>query len=473
MRDFTYEEQGDKRYLVYAKKGDDKLDSFTMEMLSNNTINGLAPFSCIQIDDVVYMKYNITGLISLTEYFSKLVKRQSFLTILEGLADSILLADDYMLAVSAYIFDESYIYINPESLAVSMVVLPIIHEERSPSEFFRKLLFDVSYDQTEDCTYIASLINLLRDDKGFSLYTFKEQVSNFKKTENYYTGTKTEKANSIHESLVPGNISHGKNIQKKTGNFDVSQNDKEKEERQEWLNIIFSGEHEETEKKKKGFFSKKEGKKEKKEKKSKLFFGRKAEKEEVELSTGFQAGTPLEGVAIPGMDFIDWKQNTIGGKAVLDKSESEKFQGQHVSVPAQDVKIQQIDAEQQDFGETVYLEEDPEDTILIDPEIEQPRKKFMLYRYSTKETFELKGDVIRIGRSPSVSEVCISGNRGVGRIHAILYVRDEQVFIADNDSKNKTFVNGEQIKSGDAPKLLQSGAKIRLGDEELEFRISG
>ena len=77
-----------------------------------------------------------------------------------------------------------------------------------------------------------------------------------------------------------------------------------------------------------------------------------------------------------------------------------------------------------------------------------------------------------MGRSPSISEICISGNRGVGRVHAVLYVRNGQVYIADNNSKNKTFVDGEELKPGDSPKMLLSGSKIKLGTEELEFRIS-
>ena len=44
--------------------------------------------------------------------------------------------------------------------------------------------------------------------------------------------------------------------------------------------------------------------------------------------------------------------------------------------------------------------------------------------------------------------------------------------IVDNDSKNKTYVNGEQLKPGDTPKILSPGDKIQLADEELEFCIS-
>ena len=43
--------------------------------------------------------------------------------------------------------------------------------------------------------------------------------------------------------------------------------------------------------------------------------------------------------------------------------------------------------------------------------------------------------------------------------------------IADNDSKNKTYINGEQLNPGDDLRILSPGDKIQLADEELEFRI--
>ena len=51
MTAFTYEEQGNKKYLVYEKMPEDTLDTLTLEMISNNQIEGLAPTNHIQIDD--------------------------------------------------------------------------------------------------------------------------------------------------------------------------------------------------------------------------------------------------------------------------------------------------------------------------------------------------------------------------------------------------------------------------------------
>ena len=78
---------------------------------------------------------------------------------------------------------------------------------------------------------------------------------------------------------------------------------------------------------------------------------------------------------------------------------------------------------------------------------------------------------MRIGRSPAVTEICISGNKGIGRVHAILYSRGGQLFIEDNNSKNKTYVDGVQLEPGQSPRRIENGSRIRLGDEELEIHI--
>ena len=129
------------------------------------------------------------------------------------------------------------------------------------------------------------------------------------------------------------------------------------------------------------------------------------------------------------------------------------------------------DAEVQDFGPTAFMDDTSEETLFLDKAQNGPQPKMVLYRLSTQEVFEIQGDMVRIGRNPAISEICISGNRGIGRIHAILYVRKGQVGIADNDSKNKTYVNGEQLNPGDDLRILSPGDKIQLADEELEFRI--
>lgn len=484
---FRNEEQEGKRYLIYEKREEDVLDTFTMEMLSNNKIEGLVPFSCIRMDRDVKMKYNITGLITLQELFSSTIAKQKFLGILEGLAENMLRAEEYMLDVSSYILNESLIYTDPEGVKVFMIVLPIRREGEKAEAFLKSLLFDVKYDQTEDCSYVASLMNFLGSENSFSLKDFREQIVRFRKnslterrreqfrrevsdsqTENKPECLKKERSNQLNLysdwkiPIPPNELPFDKH-----SNSAAIELGSHTQEKQRNLDIVFSDLEEEPDKKKKSLFSKKE-KNEKKEKKR--LFGKKKEKgNDSNSDDGVSVKTPLGGIAIPGMDLI--------GKLQAERKENEELNGrnsaqrQPISIPVQQVDMDRKEVDQEDFGETVYMDEDSEAPTEFEEE-KTPRQKFILYRCSTQETFEIKGDVVRVGRSPSISEICISGNRGVGRVHAVLYVRDGQVYILDNNSKNKTFVDGEELKP-DQPVMLLSGAKIRLGTEELEFRISG
>ena len=483
MNSFTYEEQGEKKYLVYTKTKEDDLDMFTMEMLMNNKIAGTASFSCIQMDDTIYMKYNITGLQSMSEFLSGEVKKHDFLKLLKSLTDSLIIADEYMLNVSSYILDTSYIYIYPTDMQVSMIVLPVRRDEIPPENFLKKLLFDVKYDRTEDRSYVASLISFFGSSGVFSLTSFRDQVCQFDKN-NYpgyqnrgYVENPVNNRQPVYENRISNKAGERESYipENKSNEAPVRKHAAPTPEKQECLDILFSDAPEEEEKKtKKGFFAKtKKG--EKKEKGFRIGFGKKSKAgREGETDPGINMGSPIDGLAIPGMDFPRGRQTGESTNGKTEKKEMNQIENpaQFMSIPAQNVNIRQMEAQQQDFGETLYLQDDSDETVLIDQNQYRAKPKYILYRCSTQESFELKGDIIRIGRNPRISEICISGNRGIGRIHAILYMRDGQVFISDNDSKNKTYVDGEQIKADAEPKLLLSGSKIRLGDEEFEFRIS-
>ena len=94
MTAFTYEEQGNKKYLVYEKMPEDTLDTLTLEMISNNQIEGLAPTNHIQIDDHFFMKYDITGCKSLREYLQGTISRKQLFDIMESIADTAIEAED-------------------------------------------------------------------------------------------------------------------------------------------------------------------------------------------------------------------------------------------------------------------------------------------------------------------------------------------------------------------------------------------
>lgn len=461
---FTYEEQGDRKYLVYEKRAEDSMDTLTLEMISNNRIQGVAPPIYIQKDDSIYIKYDITGLKSFREYLEGCVSRQKLLGIMESIADTAIEAEDYMLKLSSYILNADHIYLDPADMKVFMIVLPIVREEIPLETFLKKLLMDVRYDQTEDCSYVAALINFFSSSETFSVYGLKEKIIQFKQEKSYVkkeTEKKIEKQKEFRTQKEQKT-----SIENAANENHIVPNSPQK---QHCLNVLFSNEDEDAPKKeKRGLFFRKEKQEKGENNEKKGFFARRAEKRQKNEEKSLGMDSVLGGLAIPGMDQPGMPQDAGEEKAA--GMPWGNVREQKVAVPAQSIGLDQIPVESDDFGETEWMgEEDDETAILGQGENFGP--EFILYRVSTQEVFKISGEITRIGRSSTVAEICISGNKCVGRIHAFLHIRNGRVFLEDNHSKNKTYVDGIQLNPDKPACELKNGAKIRLGDEELEFRI--
>lgn len=467
MSMFDYEIQDTRRYLVYKKSIDDTIDTVAMEMMQSNRIEGLLPFMSVQVDDVIYMKYDITGMSNLKEYLSGIVSRNKVLSVLESMLDAILVSDDYLINVNSYVLDTSYIYVDPALKKTNMILLPVEREETSIEVFLRKLFFEIQFDQSEDCSYVAALINFLGDSKSFSIQKFKEQIKRYngvkireKKVEVPPISADIKEApqpNIVKEE--PKSIKHSRPFPSMTREQLLQELEKKKN-----LDILF--EHEGLEKKKenKGLFMKKDSdtEEEKKEKSKWPIFGKKRKKEK---QSADNSGGALLDIAIPGQDLFQGIKNEKNG------SVSDQPVKKEIAVPARKVKIEQYQVDEEEFGATVNMGEGEEPTVTIAHK-RQSLDKFVLYRCRTGESFKIHDEITRIGRNPKITEICITENKGIGRLHAILYMIDGEVFIRDNNSQNGTYVNDKQILPNMEPYQLPHNSKIYLGDEEFEFRIN-
>lgn len=522
MVGFAYEEQEGRKYLVYEKEAETELDTLTLEMMSNNRIDGVVPSNHIRIDDRFYMKYDITNLKSLREFLKGVVNREKIMAVMESIVDATMAAEDYMLSLSSYVLDADYMYIDPSVRKVSMIVLPVKREEMSIDVFLKKLLMSIQYDQTEDCSYVVALINLFGGFESLSLLSFKTQIEQFKVSGKQTPGSGTAGLRTTEANTEESNRSSmsGKELQSQSyqappqsqpsqipsqsrsylsplplpqsqpfradgaaGGSPIMISDEDRKKivhdlkREHDIDILFSGEGEAPKKEKKGFFFKKDksekSEKPEKEKKAekKSFWEKLGKKKSSEKVPDMDAG--LGGFAIPGMD-LPGQVKTCGDEC--DKgnySSNVAYREQEIAIPAQRIALEKRAVERQDFGKTEFIraEEDDDETFIIGAEQSAAGPEYILYRRSTQESFRICEEIMRIGRSPAVTEICISGNKGIGRVHAILYSRGGQLFIEDNNSKNKTYVDGVQLEPGQSPRRIENGSRIRLGDEELEIHI--
>lgn len=106
---------------------------------------------------------------------------------------------------------------------------------------------------------------------------------------------------------------------------------------------------------------------------------------------------------------------------------------------------------------------------LVKKEIPRTAPKYpTLTRRSTGVSVNIDRPVFRIGKERDRVDFCITENRTVSRHHATIYCRDGSCFIEDNNSTNKTYINGTPLLPEREIKL-KDGDVIKLSNEEFDF----
>ena len=88
-------------------------------------------------------------------------------------------------------------------------------------------------------------------------------------------------------------------------------------------------------------------------------------------------------------------------------------------------------------------------------------------RRCTGEKFEVVIPSTRIGSSPRDTEICVSNNPVISRLHARIECVDNEFYLVDNHSTNHTYLNGRQV--GETPVRLEDGEVFVLANEEFVF----
>ena len=98
----------------------------------------------------------------------------------------------------------------------------------------------------------------------------------------------------------------------------------------------------------------------------------------------------------------------------------------------------------------------------------EPRPYLIRTKYN--ERILIDKPVFRIGKEKSYVDYFVSDNTAVSRSHANIIEKGKDYYVVDTNSTNHTFVNGTMIQSN-TETLIKPGDKIKLANEEFEFRI--
>lgn len=490
---FTYENQGTSAFLVYPLNAEDQLDTMGIGMISNNHIPHILPISFTQIDEARYLRYSISSKITLESFFSGMVTRKRLLGIFIGICEAIEAGDEYMLESSMLVLDKKYIFANVSTGEPYLVYLPVL-DDREPldlGKFFKEIMFGTQFDPSEDCSYVAGIINFLNTSTHFSLKEFETLLYKLKDykpgqeapapkkqmgppsgaapkpVEPPATEPKTPpqkvvvppmpKPNSvvtppsavippvIPKPAVPASASPKENkkggaFEEKKGTFkgipEFAIPGQEDKNGQNPAPVQPKPATEGTEKKK-GLFG---------------FGAKKAQGKQTPASAPVVPMTP----PAPSSGFVKAEARTPdwAGSRPVSPNAGQTTTLQGISPP------------------TVVLSPAAGATTVLSnhgaPDMPAPRP--VLVRSKTGEVTVIDKILFRIGTEQSFANLWISDNSAVSHAHADIINHEGNYFVRDNNSTNHTYLNGTQLVSNQEYQL-ESGDELVFANERFLFEI--
>lgn len=503
---FNVETQGINANLVYTAGAMDEFDTLSLGMISNNKIKGVIPVVFSQMDESRFLKYNISGKISVAEYFKGNVTKKKMLNVLSGVSDAIMASEEYMVDASLFVLDLNYIFVDSMTGEVSMICLPILNSNigyNNLSVFFKQIVCGTQIDLSENCDYVAKLISFLNVDKAFSISDFKQFVetlgSNHSATVSYAPPVRQETTYSaapasapampvpqaapvsaavVPEVTVPATPAvSGKDAMPPVPAVKPSKkkekgNKKSKEKAEAPAATLPNGE------KPMSIFTlltkySKENLEIYKAQKAAMQAGKEAapaekagknkpEKKKKELVTSF--AVPNQPASMRPIADVPAKAPQAAPANIPNVPEAKIPDSIPKYNPAH------LDVKSANFGETTVLNVSSAagETTVLNAVSAKPSPYFV--RVKNNERILIDKPCFRIGKERSYVDYFIADNTAISRSHADIISNSRGYFIIDRNSTNHTFVNGVAIQSETEVKI-EPGCKIRLANEEFEFVI--
>lgn len=478
---WNYENANTANFLVYTLGENENFDTVALGMLLNNNIEGFLPMIYLQNDEERYFKYNITSKVSLKMFFEETVNKTRFLNVISSICKAFEMCGEYMIEDKSIVLDAEHIFVDVSSAKAELVCLPVLKEggaNVNVVNFFKLLLMSTQFDPTENCDYIAKLLNSLNKSDKMSFAEIRniaeELLGNVQEEEdkpvmNAMSAPQTVSAAALITPIAPmqnvQNVQSAPNIQNiqrtqvqnmqrpNTPNIpnipnipNVPNQPNQPQNVPPVINDNSKSSH------KGGLFGglMKSGKKSKEKKPKK----------------GKEAVQAAPQMAIPGVKASAGPLMPNYPQPAQNVAPMANNQPMH-SIPAQQMNVQPGITFQQSAPKAAPQQAM---TTVLNKDMLSANCTPKLYRYKTNELIEINKVPFRVGKEASFVDYCISDNTAVSRSHANIVKRGNDYFIVDTNSTNHTYVNGAMIQSNDEIKL-EENTRIKFANEEFEFRF--
>lgn len=169
MRSFSFRAKniGRERYLTYIMGEGCELDEDVLDYCEENKLKELVQVIYEEDDDFDYLTYDITGKMTLEKFTQGVMNREKVFKIVRNIALGLVNLKEQAIHLSYILLNKGFVYVNPDSLDLEFICLPVESESSLSAEFkgfIRQLLANMKYNVEEDLSYVGQLLTYINSD---------------------------------------------------------------------------------------------------------------------------------------------------------------------------------------------------------------------------------------------------------------------------------------------------------------------
>lgn len=164
---------------VYTLDAGEELSVFDDGMIMNNTINGIMNYVYEQRGYERIISYNAVSGIRLSVLRGKNLGMRQIVSILSSIADVINSAVEYMLIETNFVFDDDFIFIDPNTFSVQMVYVPSeSFMGKTFVQYIKEFITNGVFDPNESADYRMRILNFVNANPQITAQQIKSFLQN-------------------------------------------------------------------------------------------------------------------------------------------------------------------------------------------------------------------------------------------------------------------------------------------------------
>ncbi|HBZ02584.1 MAG TPA: hypothetical protein DEO83_02060 [Lachnospiraceae bacterium] len=460
---FTAKNLGHERYLTYIMGEGMEVDEDVLDYCEENDLSEILDIIYEEDDDFDYLTYDITGKMSISNFSQGVMSRETVLKLLRNVALGMISVKEHAIPLSYILLNKDFMYIDPDSMEVQFLYLPVESDASLSSEFksfVRQLVAGFVYNVEEDLAYVGQLLTYINGN-GFNLRgliglteaLMKDAGIGYAAEE----GISTDDGTEVVSDADLGEVKEKKamDFMDELGTADeklpeIGDDDSDELDEAEAAAENTTEEEAQTEA---------ESIEEIKSKLNDIVNS--DENKQADRNVGIQKPVRVSRAAVlkAAAEEIAEEDEKAGAEGEEESKDKKKDDKNNDSSAKDKDNVETAPKGKTEIIDNTILGR--EGAIVINP---------YLVRVNTDEKIVINKPVFKIGKASRGVDYHIGGNGAVSRQHAIILHKGNQFYIKDNKSTNHTYVDQKPVE-GDDEVLLKNNCTITLGDEDFTFKI--